>query len=346
MPFRTVYFIGLLLSMMVSFSAWTKEQPLRIKKDAPTTYTVVKGDTLWDISALYLDSPWLWPRLWQVNPSIENPHLIYPGDKLTLFWRNGQPVLGLKPVIKLSPKVRKTIRQPLAALPDGLVLPYLEDDRLLTIEELQSSARVLGASDGKQYLAGQNLIYINGEQNLPQWVIYRPLEEFEHGTHKMVALKKIAVAKLEVAGAKYSGLKVLSQQHEILADDIALPADREQLAALTPTFFPTPSPSQSVATILGALEGSQYVAQDQVVVLNVGSSDQIGQGMMFELYKPGALVKLNGGEEAQLPDIPIGHVMVIRPYSHFSLAVVTQSRQPISLDSTLKSPLDRPSDDG
>lgn len=68
-----------------------EQTPLALKPNAPTTYTVVKGDTLWDISALYLDSPWLWPRLWQVNPEIDNPHLIYPGDKLTLFWRDGNP---------------------------------------------------------------------------------------------------------------------------------------------------------------------------------------------------------------------------------------------------------------
>ncbi len=96
------------LLFSVSVAAQESPAPLNIKPDAPQTYVVVKGDTLWDISALYLDSPWLWPRLWQINPDIDNPHLIYPGDKLSLVWKNGQPMLSLKPVVTLSPKARIT----------------------------------------------------------------------------------------------------------------------------------------------------------------------------------------------------------------------------------------------
>ncbi len=62
---------------------------LRIREDAPTTYVVQKGDTLWDISALFLEDPWLWPELWYFNPQVDNPHLIYPGDLLKLVWIDG-----------------------------------------------------------------------------------------------------------------------------------------------------------------------------------------------------------------------------------------------------------------
>ena len=75
-------FVVVLVTIVNGVSA--QEGALSINKQAPKTYTVVKGDTLWDISALYLESPWQWPRLWQLNSSIVNPHLIFPGDKLTL----------------------------------------------------------------------------------------------------------------------------------------------------------------------------------------------------------------------------------------------------------------------
>jgi len=82
---------------------------VRLRSDAPENYTVVKGDTLWDISGLFLQDPWYWPEIWQVNPQIQNPHLIYPGDVLSLIWVDGQPRIVLNqqsPANSLSPKIR------------------------------------------------------------------------------------------------------------------------------------------------------------------------------------------------------------------------------------------------
>ena len=53
--------------------------------NAPERYTVKRGDTLWDLSSMYLISPWRWPELWGMNKTqIKNPHLIYPGQTLVL----------------------------------------------------------------------------------------------------------------------------------------------------------------------------------------------------------------------------------------------------------------------
>ena len=130
---RHIYSTLSLVFSSISFVvvAENSEQLLTIKRGAPEAYVVVKGDTLWDISAMYLDSPWLWPRLWQVNPEIENPHLIYPGDKLSLVWINGEPVLSFKPVIKLSPKIHVSEKKAVPTVNEGLVLPYLQSDRLV-----------------------------------------------------------------------------------------------------------------------------------------------------------------------------------------------------------------------
>lgn len=325
-----------------------EQTPLTLKQNAPTTYTVVKGDTLWDISALYLDSPWLWPRLWQINPEIDNPHLIYPGDKLTLIWRDGQPVLSLKPMRKLSPQVRVLEKQAVPTVQEGLVLPYLQSDRLIAQAALQDSVRVIGSSDGRKYLTKQDQLYITGVQTEKKWGIYREVAQYQRDDDVMVALRLVAVGELAMTGGNFSGLSLLEQNQEILANDIALPEVDIEERQLSTTFYPQPAPVGSEAHILGSLEGSQYAGQNQVVVMDQGSSDGLAQGSMFELYQAGAKVSDKKGEftyqqegsdvDVQLPSLKVGTLMVIRPYERFSLALITNSSAPISHDVLALSP--------
>ncbi|EGR5063213.1 LysM peptidoglycan-binding domain-containing protein [Vibrio cholerae] len=325
-----------------------EQTPLALKPNAPTTYTVVKGDTLWDISALYLDSPWLWPRLWQVNPEIENPHLIYPGDKLTLFWRDGQPVLSLKPMRKLSPQVRVLEKQAVPTVQEGLVLPYLQSDRLMAKTALQGSVRVIGSSEGRQYLTKQDQLYISGVHSEKKWGIYRELAQYQRDDEVMVALRLVAVGELAMTGGNFSGLSLQEQNQEILANDIALPEIDLEERQLSTTFYPQPAPAGSEARILGSLEGSQYAGQNQVVVIDQGRSDGVAQGSMFELYQAAVQVKAKqdsstflserSNTDVQLPSVKVGALMVIRPYERFSLALITNSSAPISAEVHALSP--------
>ena len=99
--------LGLALAVLAT-AAYADQVVL--KDGHPDRHVVVKGDTLWDISGTFLDSPWLWPEIWYVNPQIDNPHLIYPGDVITLVYVDGEPQLRVqrgKGTFKLSPKMRE-----------------------------------------------------------------------------------------------------------------------------------------------------------------------------------------------------------------------------------------------
>ncbi|WP_299693851.1 LysM peptidoglycan-binding domain-containing protein [uncultured Vibrio sp.] len=339
-------------SLSFAATADNREQPLTLKQGAPETYVVVKGDTLWDISAMYLDSPWLWPRLWQVNPEIENPHLIYPGDKLSLVWINGEPVLSLKPVIKLGPKIRVSEKKAVSTVNKGLVLPYLQSDRLVEQQDIESAQRVLGTSDGKRFLSGEDRLFISGNQQHPKWAIYRAVETYQRQQPQasITSLRLVATARLKEVDDEFSRLQIDAQVQEVLLNDLVLPELGVDQINFSTTFHPAPIAAGQFANILGSLEGSQYSAKNQVVVINKGTKDSLRQGSMFTLSERGVVVFGQQGEysykesatrdKVQLPSTSPGSLMVIRPYDYFSLALITHSSKPVSNDIVAVSPLD------
>src|SRR4249920_3671892 len=130
--------LAVLTAMLLTLATYA--YAAEMVQDHPSTYTVRKGDTLWDISARFLKKPWLWPEIWQANPQVKNPHRIYPGDVLSLVYVNGQPMLSSEgphmgeaintvPLAKIEPFLKQ-----LTILNDVKSLPYvmgLEDDRLV-----------------------------------------------------------------------------------------------------------------------------------------------------------------------------------------------------------------------
>lgn len=349
--FRNVSSIMLPLFFSLNAAAGADSNPLAVKVDAPQTYVVVQGDTLWDISAMYLDSPWLWPRLWQVNPEIDNPHLIYPGDKLSLVWINGQPVLSLKPVKKLSPKARITEKKAVPTVAEGLVMPYLSSDRLVDEETLESAFKVMGSTKGSKYLTAEDVLYISGEQTATEWAIYRPVETFsrEDISKEITALRLIAKGELVEASEEYSGLKITSQLQEILRNDIALPNQKIESGGFSTTFYPLPSPHGTSARLLGNIEGIRFSSTNQVVVIDKGTADSLKQGSVFDLKENANPVYQDGDgfkkevslfdKAIILPQRKVGELLVIRPYEYFSLALITNSTKPINNEITVVSPL-------
>ena len=349
--FRNVSSIMLPLLFSFTAAANTDSKPLAVKADAPQTYVVVKGDTLWDISAMYLDSPWLWPRLWQINPEIDNPHLIYPGDKLSLVWINGQPVLSLKPVKKLSPQARITEKKAVPTVAEGLVMPYLSSDRLVDKETLENAVKVMGSSKGSRYLTAEDVLYISGEQTATEWAIYRPVETFsrEDVSKEITALRLIAKGDLVEAYEEFSGLKITAQLQEVLLNDIALPNQMIENEELSTTFYPLPAPQGGSAKLLGNLEGIRFSSTHQVVVIDKGTADKLTQGSVFDL-KEDAYPVYQGGDGFQkevglfdkaitLPQSKVGELLVIRPYQYFSLALITNSTKPINNEVSVVTPL-------
>ncbi len=157
------------LFLLAGWGALAGEEPahseaVELNPSHPDIYVVQKGDTLWDISARFLKSPWLWPEVWHANPQIENPHLIYPGDRISLVYVDGKPQLRLErghPTVKLGPQMR-TIdhNQAITAIPLDAIRPFLKDLRVLSDEQLKDVPYVVAMQEDRVMGAPPHHIYV------------------------------------------------------------------------------------------------------------------------------------------------------------------------------------------
>jgi hypothetical protein len=158
----------------------TVQAEIELNPSHPDTYTVQKGDTLWDISARFLKSPWVWPEIWHANPQIENPHLIYPGDIISLVYLDGKPSLQLTrghPTVKLSPKGR-TIdhNKAIPTIPLGDIEPFLRKLRILSKEAIEEAPYIVSIEEGHLKGSHLNLLYVRKLDSRPNdvFAIVRP----------------------------------------------------------------------------------------------------------------------------------------------------------------------------
>lgn len=139
-------------------------QDVAVRSDHPDEYVVVKGDTLWDISGRFLDKPWQWPAIWQANPQIENPHLIYPGDVVSLVYIDGVPQLRLSRsgTVKLSPSIRVVDRDAINAIPFESIAPFIKDLRVLSPSEFEGLPYIVANNEERMNATHTDQTYARG----------------------------------------------------------------------------------------------------------------------------------------------------------------------------------------
>ncbi|CAE6885183.1 protein containing LysM domain [Vibrio sp. B1REV9] len=329
------------LLILLAFNALASKgsQPLSLKANAPKFYVVSRGDTLWSISSLYLASPWYWPRLWQANPEINNPDLIYPGDTIVLDWVNEQPVLSVKPIKKLSPKIRIIEKQPIVAPLEPLMLSGFQNNRLIDNNALTAAAKVIGNKSGHKYLTADETVYISGAHSAVQWAIFRRLGAYHRQdvSQNVTSLRLIARGTLVESSSAFSGLKITSQQQEILRNDVALPLLNNVSHNSTSTLSPS-SVNLSI-NVLGNLDNTHFSSTNQIVVVDKGAEDGLRLGSVFELKEAARpalkgespFITESGAFDSQFvfPRIKVGELVVVDLYDYFSFALITKSTRPI-----------------
>lgn len=154
---------GLIVLAIVGLAFSVQASDIELREDHPREYIVQEGDTLWDIAGRFLARPWQWPAIWQANPDIDNPHLIFPGDRITLAFFGGEPRLMVDGTRRLSPEVRReTIEGPINTIPYDAMAPFLRNPRIVDPDAVADLPYIVANVEQRLYAGTGDRTYVRG----------------------------------------------------------------------------------------------------------------------------------------------------------------------------------------
>lgn len=367
--FRTVAAVAMLTVATYAAAA-------QVNEGHPTTYVVQKGDTLWDISARFLKKPWLWPEIWQANPQVQNPHLIYPGDVLSLAYLD-------RVVAQPGPRQEA----PINAIPLSQVEPFLKD--LQVVDSFEHLPRVAGLEDNRlRASAGQDayVVGLEGAQVGQRYAVVRPTVRYAlpettvdldaRGRHVAGAgslwanyvptsdrseslgyeLAKVNVGTITALPNGKVDVATLALQdsgREVRPGDRLIPV---QAQAYDLQFIPHPPAAQVLGTdvrVLAVTDMFTSGGSRDVIAISAGARDGVDNGTVFSIWRNGSHVAdkhnhpgssrmydslSDGAGRLALPDEYASHAMVFRTYDKVSYALIMEGNKPTRIGYSLKHP--------
>jgi len=345
MSIKTI-FLGIYL--VLSIAAMTAQaDSINLKPDHPERYTVVKGDTLWDISAKFLEDPWLWPEIWRINPAISNPNLIYPGDVIILTYVEGKPVLVVQrgvPTVKMSPHARASkLEVAIPTIPIDAIKQFLQHPRVISKHELDDAPYIVASEEGRLISGTENKIYVRGIQDREniEYTVLRPGDAYTNpGGKEILGYEAINVGDARVLKfGDPATLYITKATREILIGDRLLPNTKEEVSQ---HFLPHAPDTEMNGLIISVFGGVSRISQYQIVVLNLGTQDNVETGNVFAIYQSGDTVRdtINpkNGRTVKLPDERAGTLMVIRPFERISYALVMEAKRDLRVYDSIRNP--------
>lgn len=319
-----------------------------IADNAPDSYVVKKGDTLWAISGMFLKQPWRWPEVWKMNQDqIRNPHLIYPGQIVVLDRTNGTLSLGRSVnngTDRLSPQIYESdASSPIASISMDAIRPFLVEPQFGEEGDSSRLPTVVAAQE-ERVLAGAfgDTIYAKNLGAGEAWDIYRRGKAIKDPvSEKLLGYEAQFVGTAKVTqpaeGGKAAELSVVNAKHEILAGDRLAPAAKSDLVAIPPHAAPA-GLNVFVASVYG---GVDIAGRNSVIALSGGRNAGLEPGHVVALARTNGKITYRAdgdNEKISLPDSRLGVAYVFRTFDRLSYALIMDSKGPVRVGDKVQAP--------
>jgi hypothetical protein len=324
-----------------------------IRPDAPMNYSVKRGDTLWDIAAVFLKDPWFWPEIWQINPQVENPHLIYPGDVLSLaYGHDGSSAsvsISQYSGARLQPRLRsEQLDGPIDAIPFAAIAAFLSKPTVLTKDEALRAPHILAFRDHHMVGGTGHEIYVkdlNAPLNQRYTVMHIGEPIVDPETEDLVGYQAAYIATAVVNNPGKISKAILTEgAREALEGDRLLLQEGD----VPLTFMPHAPATNVNGQIIAVADEAEQIGQFQVVVINRGARQGLTPGAVLAIDQKGEVVhdkygkapweKDPYGERVQLPYERAGTMIVFKVFDRVSYGLVIGARGPMQVADRVYNP--------
>jgi LysM repeat protein len=327
---------------------------VQLAENAPDSYVVKRGDTLWGIAQTFLRDPWYWPEIWQVNPQVQNPHLIYPGDTLHLVYVEGQPRLLLERgnEVRVSPRLRSEPHEaPIKTIPFQAVASFMSKPSAISEEQIRAAGYVLSSRDEHEAISEGNTVYVRGLNRADVGMRYSIVHVGDAlrdpDDNSVLGYNGIYTGSGRVTRTGDPTSMILTDSaRESEPGDKVLPSNGD--VALN--FLPSPPRKAVNGRIMAVSDGVTTIGQYQVVVINRGARDGLVPGNVLAVFNAGKVIAdqekhgfLAGsnkvfGEKVRLPDERTGTFMVFKTYDRLSYGLIMEAKDIIQVLDRVSNP--------
>jgi hypothetical protein len=303
-------------------------------------YTVQKGDTLWNVSKRFSDSPWLWPELWKENRHIANPHIINPGERLRLFYNKETDLIVEE---KQKPEENNVIAQAKEPGKKNVIYynyPAIDGIGFIRKEPVVPAGSIFNVKDDKVLISVGDLLYIKPESNSnftpgTKYIVYRTLEPLiNKETEALIGYQHYLTGIVEIKKIEplYVTAEVIKSFKEILLNDLLMPYKPK--SSRIPVI-------ESVKGIEGAIIASEekraIIGDNTVAFIDKGETDGVKPGQFYSIfYQEKKNISPDIKEATHLDPVDFGKVFVLYTEQTTSSVLITNSDKSITIGAKIR----------
>jgi len=328
--------------------------------NAPDSYVVKRGDTLWGIAKVFLRDPWFWPEIWQVNKQIQNPHLIYPGDTLRLVYIDGHPRVTLQrgtmergDSARVLPRVRsEPLESAVTTIPYATVAAFMSKPSVLSNEQIKGAPYVFSTRDSHQVISNGDTLYARGFQSPAETGTHYNLVRVgdplrDPDDNRIVGYDGIFTGSGHITRGGDPATLIMTESSretepgdKLFAGGVDVPLD----------FIPSAPKVKINGRIMAVSDGVTVIGQYQVIVINRGARDGLAPGNVLGVFGMGGYVRDTvdkgylggmsrlGAKNVRLPDERIGTFMVFKTFDQISYGLIMEAKDIIRVQDLIQNP--------